>query len=385
MRNLASIQIIDKIIEIPRANNIELVTFKDMAWQCVAKKGEFQPGSFCVYFEIDSLLPKENPVFAFMEARKYKVKTAKFMSQYLSQGLALPISSFPEIVPMAGLDVTELLKVTKYENDAGDDEEAIDQMNQNRKDYGKFRKMLMKYKLGRFLVRTFIGNKPSGNFPSHLCSKTDETRIQNLVSLFENSKGTACYVSEKLEGQSGTYILEKGKMFRKNTFYVCSRNNNYPTKISNNFWYVADKYFIKDILEFLMKEYDAKVVVLQGEIVGPKVQGNIYKLEDLKIYAFNLEITDKKGNVQKLNPQQIYDKLDEVYMKTNKLIEHCPILGEVILGETPGYRTIEEILATAEGISKLYNTMREGIVIRGKDIKYSFKAVSNAYLLKRGY
>jgi len=392
MRNLASIQTVDKIIEIPKANTIELVTFKNVAWQCVAKKGEFVPGGLCVYFEIDSLLPKENTAFAFMEARKFRVKTVKFMTEYLSQGLALPISAFPEldIEKMAdGLDVTEVLKITKYENDAGDDEEAVEEMSKNRKKYGKFRNLLMKYKIGRFIVRTFIGNKPTGNFPTHLCAKTDETRIQNLVSLFEKAKGIEFIISEKLEGQSGTYILQKGKFFRKNTFYVCSRNNCYPTKIPNNFWYIADKYKIQEILESLMRSFkDATHITLQGEIVGPKVQKNIYKLEDLEFYAFNIVVTFKNGDVTAFNPKFIKALLEIVYehtVKAENKITHCPILGTCILGVTPGYRTVEEILQSAEGCSTLFNTHREGLVLRNMGMHYSFKAVSNAYLLKRGY
>lgn len=389
MRSLVSIQIIKDIIEIPKANNIELVTFKSIAWQCVAKKGEFKPGDFCVYFEIDSLLPKENPVFAFMEARKFRVKTVKFMKDYLSQGLALPVSSFPGFTEVTeGLDITEFLKVTKYENDGGDDE-SEEAQSANRKNYGKFRKLLMKYKIGRFIVRNFIGDKPSGNFPTHLASVTDETRIQNLTKLFELAKGKKFTYTEKLDGQSGTYIFENKSFWRSN-FYVCSREKCYPTRISNNFWYIADKYNLKGMLENICKRNGWKSIVFQGEIVGPKVQKNIYKLEDLEYYVFNIIITTKNNVKTKLNNDQVKDFIDNCFY-ANKVItttvpevKTVPLLGTFILGETEGFRTVEEMLKTADAQSVLYPTAREGFVCRDELMMYSFKAVSNEYLLQKG-
>jgi len=50
MRSLATIQAINGMKPIEGADLIELVLIK--GWQCVAKKGEFQAGDFCVYFEV---------------------------------------------------------------------------------------------------------------------------------------------------------------------------------------------------------------------------------------------------------------------------------------------------------------------------------------------
>ena len=55
MRKLASIQKIWDVVPIENADAIELV--KVLGWQCVAKKGEFNKGDLCIYFEIDSFLP----------------------------------------------------------------------------------------------------------------------------------------------------------------------------------------------------------------------------------------------------------------------------------------------------------------------------------------
>jgi len=44
--------------------------------------------------------------------------------------------------------------------------------------------------------------------------------------------------------------------------------------------------------------------------------------------------------------------------------------------------TVEEVLEYAHGESKLYPTLREGIVFRSYDGKYSFKAVDPLFLIK---
>jgi RNA ligase (TIGR02306 family) len=98
MRKLASIQTVKYVKSIPDADSIETVGV--LGWEVVSKKGEFQPGDTCVFFEIDSLLP-EIPEFEFLRKscwndnlKKYRLKTVKLRKQ-LSQGLALSTSVFP--------------------------------------------------------------------------------------------------------------------------------------------------------------------------------------------------------------------------------------------------------------------------------------------------
>ena len=54
-RALAHIEQIAWIKPIEGADNIELIGV--LGWVCIAKKGEFQVGDTCIYFEIDSKLP----------------------------------------------------------------------------------------------------------------------------------------------------------------------------------------------------------------------------------------------------------------------------------------------------------------------------------------
>lgn len=121
MRKLASIQKIKNIEPIEGADRIEKATV--LGWNVVVKKDEFKIGDWAIYFEIDSLLPDE-PKYEFLKKsswnpryNKIRLKTVK-MKGVVSQGLLLPLSSFPDInfsLYNEGSDLTEILGIEKYE------------------------------------------------------------------------------------------------------------------------------------------------------------------------------------------------------------------------------------------------------------------------------
>ena len=70
MRKLASIQKIKALEPIEGADAIEKAQV--LGWQLVVKKGEFKVGDFCVYCEIDSIMP-DKPEYAFLKPRKMQI------------------------------------------------------------------------------------------------------------------------------------------------------------------------------------------------------------------------------------------------------------------------------------------------------------------------
>jgi len=58
-RKLASIQKVTEIFPITGADFIEGA--RVLGWEFVVKKGEFKAGDLGVFFEIDSILPKDKP------------------------------------------------------------------------------------------------------------------------------------------------------------------------------------------------------------------------------------------------------------------------------------------------------------------------------------
>lgn len=379
-RALAHIEKIEWIRPIEGADNIELIGV--LGWVCIAKKGEFNVGDLAVYVEIDSKCPSEDERFAFLESKHYKVKTMKLGKfKVISQGLALPITLFPELNGKAiGTDVTETLKITysceediKRKSNKVDPEAKYKAMANRRPNLFKkpLVRKIMKYKLGRKIMFLIFGRKKDNpkEFPKWIV-KTDETRIENAPFYLESTD--KWIKTEKLDGTSCTYAVEKGKK-NKYEFIVCSRNvrqadrNQETYHDSNIYWELADKYDIENILTNYAIKNGYERVVLQGEGVG-SVQGNPYKFTENQLFVFNLVVNGTRlGTVEMAE-----------FCRQNSLT-HVPIIST----EYTLPKTMEEMKLEADGYSEINpKVKREGFVYRSVDGQQSFKNVSREYLLK---
>lgn len=372
MRKLASIQ---KIIDIRPIDGADRIVVADvLGWEVVVKKGDFQIGELVCYLETDSHLPPHPAWDDFMASRKYRVKTARFRKQY-SQGLVIPIADLPELAGKAWQeedDVTELLKIKKWE--PGEPDKALKRSNPGRPKPWYW-KQLLRYSWGRKFFYLVYG-KGGHNFPSYLVPHTDETRIQAAPGLLrqalaeENKKGL--YSTEKIDGQSGTYALDKpSKILRKRKFLIASRNYIKSPYDGSNWSTVAKKLGIENKLRQAYK--DKKWVAVQGEIIGPGIQKNKYNRKELEFYVFN-----------------IFDIKEQTYYDLEMIEEFCRIYSFAtvpILDRDYSVKgkTTKDIVKEAAGQSKLYPTKREGLVVRAKrQKKVSFKAVDPGFLLKHG-
>lgn len=381
-RALAHIEKIEWVKPIEGANNIELIGV--LGWVCVAKKGEFQTGDLAVYIEIDSKCPENDERFEFLANKKYKVKTMKLGKfKVISQGLALPLSLFPELDGKnIGDDVSKDLKITysseedvKRKSNSIDPNAKFKSMAARHKNLAKKKwfRWLMKREWGKNLLFFFLGKKRDNpkEFPKWIV-KTDETRIENAPFYLQNKN--PWIKTEKLDGTSCTFAIDRQKKGKdKFEFIVCSRNVRQADKNqecyhdSNIYWELADKYGIESVLTKLAIENNYDRVVLQGEGVGD-VQGNPYKFKENRLYVFNLII---EGN--RVGTKEMADFCDG-----NNLL-HVPIIS------TEYYlpKTMEEMKLEADGYSEINpKVRREGYVYRSQDGQQSFKNVSREYLLK---
>jgi hypothetical protein len=339
-----------------------------------------------------------------LEKRNFKVKTMKLNKFYssvmpeavISQGLLVPMDVVMQKVrwvkePSEGTDVTDILKIEKIEDETKEIR-IVDHSKQFYKKHSKF----FKTKLGKWLMkkewfRNFIKKittkkAPIKKFPSYI-TKTDETRVQALPKLFEQLRDnkTVLQVAEKLDGTSSTYGLRKNG--RKFDFVVSSRNiiqaderqkTWYSDASVNYYWEMAIKYNIEELLKNLFVLLGAKdFVYLQGETIGPDIQSNKYHLKERKLYAFNLVVDGKKINslearMDLLAAQKQMNISDEQAMSWVPILEESYLLPD----------TIEELMTYSTGKSVLYDTLREGIVLRDAENTVSFKAVSPEFLLK---
>ena len=247
-RKLASVQIIISIEPHLNADKLELATI--LGWQVVINKQEnLKVLEKVIYFEIDSILPEEE-WSKFMEKCKYRVKTIKLRGE-LSQGLIIPISNiFPnsDRIFNEGDDLTQILKVIKY------DDEEINKAG-NPSDTSK------------------------DKFPEEYgVTKTEEPRIQSSPKLLNLFSGKSYIATLKYDGTSSTFIYDD----KNNEFIVCSRNFKVKYSKDDIYWRTAIEMNIQDILK---KNPD---YIIQGEIYGPKINGNRHKINVIKLAVFNL-------------------------------------------------------------------------------------------------
>ena len=205
-----------------------------------------------------------------------------------------------------------------------------------------------------------MAGKVKGLFPSFL-RKTDEERVQNLKKEYEELKLQSkhqFYVTEKLDGSSATFYINNDE------FGVCSRNLELLETEGNTFWKVARELD----LETKMREFGGNFY-LQGELLGPGIQGNPYKFNKHTVRFFN-----------------VFDIDEGEYLPLDKFkffVEHLELQSVPILDENfklPD--SVDELLQFAEAKSVLNSQFeREGVVIRSLDRTISFKSISNIFLI----
>lgn len=339
-RKLATIRVVDEVLPIANADAIELVRFS--GWQCVSKKGEFKAGDKAVYFEIDSMLPEKDTRFAFlaktgtkavMGVNYYRLKTMRMRGE-LSQGLALPVSLFPELTDDVE-DIDTVLGIIKYDPAMGKVRSA----------------------------------DAKGSFPQFI-RKTDAERIQNIR--WSDLKkwiddGIEFEATVKLDGSSMTVYDHNGEKG------VCSRNLELKLDQDNPFPNAARHYCLLD------SEWPYMNIAIQGELIGPRIQGNYEQVHQNEFHVFSIwDIT-----------RQQYVASDFRYHITNKMgLNHVPIIYQAItlkdfVGKVDDEKEFRSaIMALAEGQS-INNPNREGIVLKSTDGSIMFKVISNSYLERK--
>ncbi len=344
MRAMAKVVVISRIEPIEGANAIEVAVVG--GWRVVVKLGEFQPQDKAIYFEIDAFLPEGEDAWDFLVQKSSKVfagrrghalRTVRLRGQ-LSQGLLLPVRRFSPALQSKfeacgiGDDVAADLGVVKFEPP----------------------------------VPAELAGVAKGPFPTQV-PKTDQERIQNLTGelLAWCNENAPWEVTEKLEGSSCTYALLDDE------FVVCSRQVNLIEAAGNTLWRLARELDLEARLRALCAQLGRSGVALQGEVVGHGIQGNIYGLKGQAFLLFDVYDVDAG---RYLAPQE------RVEVAQALGLAHVPVLDPAFTIDRG--ITAETLLAMADGDSLIkVGVRREGLVF--KRAGASFKAISNAYLLKQ--
>lgn len=149
----------------------------------------------------------------------------------------------------------------------------------------------------------------------------------------------------------------------------CSRNLELkPEDEGSVYAQVFRKYHLADALAATGMN-----VAIQGEIMGQGIQGNREGLTEPTLYVFDVFDIDAQ---QYMNPGE---RMNFFSMFLQHLgVQHVPLL--CFIDSLPA---VTDILRMADGNS-INNPVREGIVFKSCDRDFSFKAISDTFLLKGG-
>ena len=401
-RELCYVVRVDEIKPIEGRDRVECAVVG--GWTIMVRKGQFQPGSLGIYFEIDSQVPEKEP-FMFLEAKKFKIKTQKYKTpdgQFWSQGLLMGAEDFGWTTAERESDtcstcIVDSDGVAHYVDD--ESRFLTKQLNviyavveDNSRKAGsadKYKKMaqrngklfahqpfrwLMRHEWGKKLLFVFFGKKKDkkGGWPEWV-AKTDEERVQNMPWILADK--SEWIATEKIDGTSTTFTMKRGKRRNQYDFYICSRNVVFdkPDKQcfydSNVYVEMAEKYNVESVLrQILENRPDLDWVTLQGETYGAGIQKRDYSLKDHDFVGFNF-ITSASGR---------WNSIDAKNLMNGFGIPWVPIVDEhFVLPDT-----VDELLTIATDKSVIDGGMREGLVFRSQDGAKSFKAVSNEFLMK---
>ncbi|KAF4455395.1 DRB0094 family RNA ligase [Fusarium austroafricanum] len=369
-RRLVTVRHISSIAPITRADRIATATVD--GWTCVVPVNTFQAGDRGVYFEIDSLLPSSDPRFAVFAPKivspggptstpDIRVQTLKIRG-VLSQGLLMPLSDFPEIASKLDGISPDNLRDIGFEDTLG---------------VKKFEKPTIPVPL----PQTLTSDTPLPEFPSFI-PRTEQERVQNLPDIFSEHGAEVFEESTKMDGSSMTvfYLNPSNPLSetlpvetRPNGVGVCSRNRtlieNHPR--SPRLFYAAARAL--NFHETLPKI--GRSIALQGELCGSSIQSNFegFTKGEPSFFLFSVYDIDEQ---RYLPPREVYEA-----WAPRLGVKHVPVHGYRPLNEVAS--TLAELVARAEG-KGINGRKREGIVFKREDGQFSFKAISNSYLLTHG-
>lgn len=359
MHDLAVISTIKSITPIEGKDRIVIANVEN--YNCIVAKDEFNVDEKVVYVFYDSILP-EKPEFEFLRKRCWSEKYKGFrirpmkMGNVISEGLVLPLSMLPAGNYQIGDVVTDLLGIRLY------DPEALDSPKEVK------RKGILKY-LYKFKWFRNLMDRRRARLRALQAEKTKydpwtkESDEENIEKCYDKIKELCItyIVTEKVEGTAALYSYSKGK------FKAFSHHR----RVHSGDWYdYAEQTNLKHKLKKYCEDNNIKGIAIAGELIGPKIQHNIYNRDHLELYlygGYNLDRTPLS-----------WDQLRDVARALE--IPIVPFLGMAEICDVNGKCTsLENLLKTSEGTSVLNNVPREGEVYRSLDGNVHFKVKSRSY------
>lgn len=315
-----TVEEIKQVGPIPGADRIEVASLSGLDYSFVILKGQFKPGDKVLYFPVDSLVPIDVSRKMGLEGKlsgknKDRIKTVKLRGQ-ISQGIVTNLSLVPEHVVVQGPQaITDCLGVKKYDPPEVPCHNAV------------------------------LRGLPDG-VPVYDIESADR-----YVEIAARLMDQEVMVSEKVEGSNfSVLVTSSGVMVNQHNYTIIPKEG-----AEHTFWKVAQEQGIIDFAKSVSSANGGKDVVVYGEMLGPGIQKNIYKLVKHKVLLFDVMV-----NRQWFDPEKFIFAIQGFF---GDLTSAVPILGDVgePLSMWLGGKTIKE---ASNGMSVLADVLREGIVIK---------------------
>lgn len=340
---MVTIEEIDDIINIENADRLQLAKLKGLNFQFVIPKDQYEIGEYVVYFPVDSVIPQTLIQILGLDGKlagkdKNRVKTIKLRG-VISQGIVAKFDTVFEYAKARyeineganpdpwewtpGTDITDFTGVTKYEADD-----------------------------------TYIPNGRSGGragwlkpLPANVSKYDIESCQRNMDIVNGHLMEQSVLITEKLEGSNFALSVNSDGIWT-----VCQRNYAIdPEKIENHLWVKLAYPLVAKALDiFQAAEGTINNVVFRGEVIGPSIQGNIYKLDKNEVRLFDIMI-------------------DGEYLNGSQFLDFCltydlpsvPVLYGGLLHKFINRNGANSVVEASNGHSELnQQVLREGIVIR---------------------
>jgi hypothetical protein len=368
-----------KIVEIGIENSV-LVFTSGYQTICVSENGTFSVGQEIIFIHNDILVDTTHDIFSFVKEQIKKADIDKdgwylvqtiLIKGYYSDGIVLSLDTLTRY--NLTLETLPIKKYSKpYEQLVANDEMTYTNDSNSQSE--------------SFVIPEFLNLRP-GNFLERIIPKTEEINIKTYVELFKKIIKHPFYCTTKFDGSSMTILYDS--VSKK--FTICSRNLTLHELDNDMVQFVIkliQEQNLVDKFDQLCEDLNCKIICVQGEYCGPKVNGNQMQLTSDDFYMFSVRIVNpdddvdeddisslvpcrykKHGNSQRLYPGYFldYDQLIDFSQRTG--IKMVPIL-DISLEQSSSLETLTEYCSQLRYTDFCVHmpNFAEGIVIRPKKI-----------------
>lgn len=334
-----TMEIIGEVSPAENSDNLDLVRLESKDYQFITQRGLYEVGDVVVYFPVDSLLPMwivealglegklahgAVPENEGEERLRNRVKTIKLRGN-LSQGVVctadvlMDANKHLDRKIFKQNDVTADLGVVKYEPP---------------------------------VISSHTGDLIA---MPEMVSTYDIEGAQNHPEVVQMLMQVPVYITEKMEGSNWWCSIDQlGNIMVGQRNYAIK-----PVEAGEHDWWKVFRVggyeqALRDMaheLSNMTGEPTLQRLTLRGEIIGPGVQGNYYKLKDHKVLLFEIERNGKPLKASRF-----------VELTTEHDLEVVPTLAYNV--SLQSWLKGRSVVEASNGQSELIQRKREGIVIK---------------------